>query len=296
MKSKIFIILILLLSLLMNQSFSQEKQAEKQSEKPAEKPKYGWQKEMVGGINLTQTSFDNWVQGGENSLAWQLNLNFKFINDQEKSNWANSGKFAYGSTQSGDQGVRKSVDEIKLESVFTYKVGIFVNPYVGVTGETQFAPGYDYRTTPKTKISDFIDPAYFRESLGVGYQPNKIVKTRLGAALKQTVTRSTDYPVNYADNPKTPEIERFKNEIGAESVTDVAWKISGNTLFTSKLELFSALKALNATDVNWDNVLTTKISKYFNVSLNFRLFYNKDISKKRQIQQAIAFGFMYSFI
>jgi hypothetical protein len=288
MKSKVCIILILLLSLLITQSFSQEK--------PAEKPKYGWQKEMVGGINLTQTSFDNWAQGGENSFAWQLNLNFKFINDQEKSNWANSGKFTYGSTKSGEQGIRKSVDEIKLESVLTYKLGICVNPYVGVTGETQFAPGYDYRTTPKTKISDFMDPAYFRESVGVGYQPNKIVKTRLGAALKQTVTRSTNYPINYADNPKTAEIEKFKNEIGVESVTDVAWKISENTLFTSQLELFSALKAFNATDVNWDNVLTTKISKYFNVNFNFKLFYDRDISKRRQLKQAIAFGFAYSFI
>ena len=48
-------------------------------EKPEEQPKYGWQKEMVGGINLTQTSLSNWTQGGENSLAWQLNFNFKFI-------------------------------------------------------------------------------------------------------------------------------------------------------------------------------------------------------------------------
>ena len=47
-------------------------------EKPAEEPKYGWQKEMVGGINLTQTSLSNWTQGGENSFAWQLNFNFKF--------------------------------------------------------------------------------------------------------------------------------------------------------------------------------------------------------------------------
>jgi hypothetical protein len=43
-------------------------------EKPAEEPKYGWQKEIVGGINLTQTSLSNWTQGGENSFAWQLNF------------------------------------------------------------------------------------------------------------------------------------------------------------------------------------------------------------------------------
>ena len=264
-------------------------------EKPAEQPKYGWQKEMVGGINLTQTSLSNWTLGGENSFAWQLNFNFKFINSQEKYNWANSGKFTYGSAKIGDQESRKSLDEIKLESVFTYKLGICVNPYIACTAETQFAPGYNYDTDPKTQISAFMDPGYFRESIGVGYQPNEIIKSRLGLALKQTIT--SDYPIPYADNPDTVDrIEKTKNEFGAESVTDLSWKVTKSSLFTSKLELFYAFDGFDETDVNWDNVFTIMISKYFNVNINFKLFYDKDISKKRQIKQAIAVGFTYRFL
>jgi hypothetical protein len=264
-------------------------------EKPEEEPKYGWQKEMVGGINLTQTSLSNWIQGGENSFAWQLNFNFKFIKNKEKYNWANSGKFTYGSAKIGDQEFRKSLDEIKLESVFTYKLGTSVNPFIACTAETQFAPGYDYETDPKTQISTFMDPGYFRESIGVGYQPNEIVKSRLGLALKQTIT--SNYPVPYADDPKTVDkIEKIKNELGAESVTDISWKVTKKSLFTSKLELFYAFEAFDETDVNWDNVFTIMISKYINVNINFKLFYDKDISKKRQIKQAIAFGLTYSFL
>jgi hypothetical protein len=263
-------------------------------DKPAGEPKYGWQKEMVGGLNLTQTSFDNWKQGGENSYAWQVNLNLKFINDQEKTNWSNTGKFTYGSNKTGDQEMRKSIDEIKLESVLTYKLGVLINPYVAVTGETQFAPGYNYGTEPKTQISTFMDPGYLRESIGIGIKPNEIVKTRLGAALKQTIT--SDYPAPYADDPTTLKIEKTKNEIGAESVTDLDWKVSDNSLFTSKLELFSAFNTFKEIDVNWDNILTTKISKYFNVNFNFKLFYDHDISKMRQIKQAIALGVSYSFL
>lgn len=264
-------------------------------EKPAEETEYGWQKEMISGVNLTQTSFDNWAPGGENSFAWQLNVNFKFINDQEKTNWANSGKFSYGSLKTGDEESRKSIDEIKLESVFTYKLGRFINPYAAVTGETQFAPGYDYGIEPETQISAIMDPGYFRESIGLIYQPNDIIKARLGCSLKQTIT--SDYPAPYADDPDTENtIEKTKNEIGAESVTDVNWKISENTLLISKLELFSAFKALDETDINWENVLTVKISKYFNVNFNFRILYDKDISRKRQIMQSVALGITYNFI
>lgn len=286
MKLKSMLIMLILFELLSSFVFAQEK--------PAEKPKYGWQKEIVGGVNLTQSSFDNWTQGGENSFAWQLNLNFKFVNDQEKHNWANSGKLSYGSTKTGSQEARKSIDEIKLETVYTYKMGKYLNPFVAGTGETQFAPGYNYGTDPETQVSALFDPAYFRESIGFGYKPNATIQTRLGGAMKQTIT--SEYPQPYADDPKTTEIEKTKNEIGIESVTDLNWKITDTTLLTSKLELFSTLGALDETDVKWDNVFTTKISKYFNVNFNFKLFYDKDISPKRQIKQAIAFGLTYTFI
>lgn len=260
-----------------------------------EKPKFGWQKELVGGLNLTQNKFDNWAQGGENSFAWQLNLNFKFIDDQEKTNWSNSGKMTYGATKTGDQDARKSIDEIKLESVFTYKLGSVVNPYISVNAETQFAAGYSYATDSKTQISAFLDPGYFRESLGLGYKPSELLQTRLGLSFKQSIT--SDYPVPYTDDPATiDDIELTRSEVGAESVTDVNWKISASTLFTSKLELFTAFEAFDETDVNWDNVLSAKINKYFNMNFNFKLLYDKDISAKRQINQAFAFGVTYSFL
>ncbi len=282
------VVLVLFLSIFLGTYVSAQKKQE-------DKPKYGWQKEMVGAINLTQTSLSNWAQGGENSFAWQLNFNFKFINSQEKYSWANSGKFTYGSNKIGDQELRKSIDEIKLESVFTYKLGTYVNPYIACTAETQFTPGYNYDTDPKTQISSFMDPGYFRESIGAGYQPNEIVKFRLGIALKQTIT--SDFPVPYADDPDTVDkIEKTKNEFGAESVTDLSLKVTKNSLFNSKLELFYTFKAFDETDVNWDNVFTIMISKYFNININIKLFYDKDISKKRQLYQAIALGFSYSFL
>ena len=256
--------------------------------------KYGWTKEMIGGLNLTQTGFDNWSQGGENSMAWQVNLNFKFINDQEKTNWSNTGKFSYGFTKSGKDESKKSIDEIKLESVLTYKLNMYVNPFLAVTGLTQFDTGYKYTDDTKTKVSAFMDPGYIRESIGVGYEPNKIVKTRVGASLKHTIT--SDYPVPYADDPETDDVEKIKTEFGAESVTDVSWPIAEDMQLTSKLELFSTFDAWDRTDVDWDTLLSVKVSKYFNVIFNVKLFYDKDISPKRQLKQSLAMGLTYSFL
>jgi hypothetical protein len=107
---------------------------------------------------------------------------------------------------------------------------------------------------------------------------------------------TSHYPAPYADDPTTIKTEKTKNELGVESVTDINWKVSENSLLTSKLELFSAMKALNETDVNWDTFFSAKIAKYVNINFNLKLFYDKDISSKRQIKQAIAFGLTYTFL
>lgn len=254
---------------------------------------YGWQKEFVGGLNISQTSFDNWTQGGENSLAWQLTLDAQFANDQERTNWSNTGKFAIGETKVGDQDSRKSIDEIKLESVLSYKMDFHIDPYIAATLETQSTKGYLYDGDVRTEVSDFFDPAYLTQGVGLGYSPSDIFKTRVGFALQETITRN--HPIPYADDPDTPEIEKTKTEAGLESASDFKKKINGTTLLTSKLELFSNLKAFNQIDVRWDSKLTAKISKYINFNLNVKIFYDRDISKKRQIKQALALGFSYTF-
>ncbi len=253
-----------------------------------------WEKSVLGGLNLTQTGFDNWTAGGENAYAWQMNLNYKFIQDLQKTKWSNTGKFLYGATKTGDADMRKSADEIKLESVLTYKLGSKINPFIAVTGETQFAAGMDYSTDSSFQISAFLDPGYFRESFGAGYDISEGLATRLGLSFKQTVT--TDYTSPYTDDPATTKIETMKSEFGAESVTDLTYNISETAVYVSKLELFSAFSAFDEIDANWDNTITVKVSDYINMNVNFKMVYDKDISVKRQIKQSMAFGLNYTFI
>jgi len=176
---------LLMVSLFIFQLSVLNVSAQEQSTNP---PQYGWKKEMIGNLNFTQNNFDNWRQGGENSWSWQTDLNGKFVNDQEAFTWSNAGKLSYGQTKVGDNSARKSADEIKLESVFTYKLNVYVNPFISVTGLTQLTAGYKYSDTSKVKISNFMDPGYFTQSIGFGYQPNQLIKTRIGAAIKETFT------------------------------------------------------------------------------------------------------------
>jgi hypothetical protein len=257
-------------------------------------PASPWTKKLIASINFTQASFSNWAQGGENSLAWQSTLNAELTRSEDGYDFVNKGKFTFGLSRVGDTGNRKSADEIRLESVFTWKRGKYLNPFVSGSAQTQFASGYDYSGTTKTKVSKFLDPGYFTQSAGVGYNPNKMFKTRLGATAKETVT--SDFAVPYSDDPSTPGIEKTRFEGGVTSITEVERTFEEDAVFTSRLELFSNLKGLDQIDLTWENLLSLKVTRLINVNLSVDLVYDKDVTDDLQMKEILGVGLSYSFL
>ena len=257
-------------------------------------PEWGWKHSLVSSLNLTQVAFTDWAQGGENALAWALSLEGKSVNDQEKSNWSNSYKFAFGQARLGNLGLRKTDDKIDLETIYTFKLGEYINPYAAATMKSQFAQGYKYDDEGnKTPVSKFFDPGYLTQSVGAEYQPIPEFKTRLGVALREIFTSEF---TGYADDPATTEIEKSRVEGGLESVSEVAWKLDDNILFTSKLELFAPFETLDEIVVRNDNTIAASVSKYITVNLNVQLINEKQISPRTQIKETLAIGITYKLL
>jgi len=265
------------------------------AQEPAQVPpdSLGWHRQAVGQLNLTQVSFDNWSEGGENAMAWQTTLASTFAYRGPSYSWESSGKLGYGKSKLGSSDLRKSIDEIRLESVLLHRWKGPVDPYVGVLARTQFSTGYQYGDSTRTATSGFFDPAYFTESAGLAYQPTGVLKTRMGAAVKETFTRLYN---TYSDDPSTPRVEKHKVEGGITSVTDLNAKLRDDVLLVSRLELFSNLTALRRTDVNWESTLTVQLAKYVNLNLDVRLLYDSDVSARRQLKQSLALGLTYAFL
>lgn len=291
---------ILMMSIVFFQTtlmFSQEEEKEA--------PKYGWTKTAVGNINFTQSSFDNWSQGGENSWAWLLGVNTKAVNDQERTNWATTAKLEYGQSKIGDTESKKSADEIFLESVLGYKLKPHFSIYGAVSGRSQFASGYEFKDSTtadggtietRKEISRFLNPGYFMEGVGFQYNKGETFNTRLGVAAKQTIVTEEQFAPRYSDKIDTESLEKIRNEIGLESVSKFNKKIYGNIVYATSLELFSNFKSVEEIDARWDNLFSAEVAKYIAVSFNFQIFYDYDISRQRQLKQILAVGLTYNLL
>ncbi|MDA0710881.1 MAG: hypothetical protein O3B73_11800 [bacterium] len=62
---------------------------------------------------------------------------------------------------------------------------------------------------------------------------------------------------------------------------------------SSELTVFSSLKALNETDVNWENLFTAKVAKYVSVTLAVDAVYDRDTIHKWQLREVLSAGFTY---
>lgn len=256
--------------------------------------KYGWTHAMVSGANLTQVSFKDWAQGGENALSYALYLNGSSTLDEPTINWGNSYKFSFGQTRLGSQGIRKTDDEIYFESLLIYKLGVYVNPYVAATVRTQFAVGYTYDNAGNaTSVSKFFDPGYLTQSAGVVYQPVKQISTRLGLAVREIITSQFN---QYADDPTTQAIEKTRVEGGMEWVTEAAYDFAENMTLTSRVELFDPFKHLDRVFFRNDNLITAKVNKYIAASVGVQILNDVTVSPRTQIKQVMAIGFTYSIL
>ena len=261
----------------------------------AKAPSYGWKHSMVAGMNLTQVAFNNWVQGGENAFAWTASLEGKSAQLQEKTDWTTTYKFAYGQAKLQSSGLRKTDDVIDLATTLSYLTGAWINPYVGATLKTQFAKGFDYGAPGPPAVSKFFDPAYLTQSVGVGYQPAPEIKTRLGAALRETFTSEFK---SYANDPGTAPQDWVSTRVegGAESITEVDWKFATNMVFTMKLELFAPFKTMDRIIVRNDAGIIAKVNDVVTAGITLQLINDWRATPRTQSKQTLSLGLTYALL
>ncbi len=250
--------------------------------------KMGWTPQGSIGVNLSQFAFENWTQGGENSISLSSIGNFAYYYRHPGWFLSNRLKAAYGFSKTKDR-FYTTDNELRLENVLIKEFGWKLNPYFSNEVRTVIANGYDYSINPEQQISAFFDPGYINQSLGFIYA-EKHFNTRLGIGLQETFTNRFN---SYSDDVNTADIEKFKIETGIESVSEANYEFMDNMMYTGRLRLFSRFNSLDVWDVNWDNIITAKVNDFINVNFNFNFIYQKDQSIKAQYKEILSLGFSY---
>lgn len=256
----------------------------------------GW---LITGNNsllFSQSAFSNWMAGGVNSIALNANLDYEFNLTRERHIWDNRIVMGYGIQANKGEEARKTNDIIDLNSSYGYNVG--KNWYLAsaLNFKTQFTPGYDYSTDPKTKISSFMAPAYLSLGIGMDYKPNDNFQVNIHP-LTARVTFVLDNDLQFAGNyglEKDGDSAYF--ELGAYLGARYKFTIMEGITYDNRLGIFANyLDTPQNMDIAYWGLLDLKVNRFVSAQVTINLLYDEDQIKKTQVKQTLGIGFNYKF-
>jgi len=287
-----------------------------------------WKKGGFFAINLSQTQYNNWAGGGENSLAINGMFNAFYNYKVEKTTWENSLDLGYGMVKLSNNPLRKSDDKMELNSKFgKLAKGKFF--YSGMLNfKSQFTPGYNYPDDTNS-ISTFLAPATAIVALGMDYKPCDYFSLFLSPATgkftfvnNQEIADAGLYGNKpaYFDSTTNTIVHGKKSraEFGASLSAKFQKDIVKNVNLLAKLNLFDNYTDKVAAnrgniDVNFEGLLTLKVNKLISASIYGNILYDDDIliplysdsvngvktqtgtGKRVQIKDVIGVGLAYKF-
>ncbi|MFQ5570771.1 MAG: DUF3078 domain-containing protein [Rhodothermales bacterium] len=255
-----------------------------------------WTTEVTGQFSASQAGFQNWQEGGINTLALSTGINGKATRVSNAWEQTHETRLAFGLVKQDTLDVRKAEDLVQILSSFRYKGSGFFerfHPTFAAGLRTQFAEGFNYDKDPfgkgralPVKVSAFFAPATLTQSIGLTYQPAAWFTQRIGIGAKETVVTIERFRVLYGVDPE--DAVRF--EAGLEAFTEVNKELVENVIYKSKLSLFAAFNQPEKPDLLWENLVTMKVNRWLNVTFEFVSLFDRDISEDVQLKEVLSLG------
>lgn len=294
---KRILVLMTMVGLFSSAIFAQDKEGKTE-------PK-AWELKGVTGLNFSQTSLTNWSAGGDNSVAGNIYLNGSLTHRSGNWLWENSLALEYGLTYTGTQGTQKSSDKIE----FSTQIGYSTDKkwyYTGMADfKSQFYKGYNY-PNKENYISKFMAPAYSNISIGIEYRPENSWYSVYYSPVAVKLTFVEDDYLSERGSFGLDPGDKFKAEMGTYLKAKAEKTIMENVKLISKVDFFTAYdSSFGNIDVDWDLLISMKINKYLNASINTTLKYDDDVKyidtkgdekgARVQFKEVIGIGIAYSF-
>ena len=252
----------------------------------------GWDQTWIANFNGSQAHYNNWSEGGVNSISGTASTVFTKLYREDRFTYGFRVHLRYGQSKLNGNDIRKNDDLISIRNRITYELseGSIYSTYGAVQFRTQFSKGFDYGKATAggdSLISGWFAPAYLIEGLGLTIKPSENFSAEIGAALKQTIVTDKKLYEQY----RIENDQGYRSEGGLTFGAQYKTELMENTSFVTSVETFTNfLRPMNETDVFWANQIIGKINKYLNTTFQFELRYDHDYSKEIQLKQVFAAG------
>ncbi|NMH28462.1 DUF3078 domain-containing protein [Flavobacterium silvaticum] len=255
---------------------------------------------------LNQSSFSNWIAGGENNISGTIGVNYDFNYKKEDWNWDNKVIASYGLIRVKNSDFEKKTDDrLEISSLLGKKMSGDWSYSFFMNFKTQFTKGYLYSKDDngkeiRTENTNFLSPGYLSFGPGVLYKPSDNFKFNISpAASKLTFVDSyyTSLP-GYVDGTYfgVDEGKSVRYELGANANVYYKFILMANVSVENILNLYSNyLEDPQNVDLDYQLNIVLKINKYLTTNLNFQTIYDDNAFQGFQVRQVFGLAVNYGF-
>ncbi len=256
--------------------------------------KSGWQIVGLNTLTVNQNTFSNWMPGGENSVSFNAKVDYEFNYRKKRTMIDNRTLLEYGFLDNKTNGTRKTADNINVTSSYGYLLKQHWYLTASINLRTQFSAGYNYSTTPKTKLSNLFAPAYISLGIGVNYNPIPNLQFSFHPITSRTTIVADPDLQKKGNYGLKNDDDLLYFEIGAYIGGRYKLKLFENVYYDNNIGIFSNYTddPLNF-DVVYAGVLDMKINNFMSTQLSINLLYDENQIKQTQLKQTLGIGLTY---
>ncbi len=262
-----------------------------------ETPKDGWKKGGTFSLLFNQSSFSNWVAGGDNAIAGNALVNYNVNLLKGDWTWDNKIILAYGMANTESKGSIKTDDRFELNSLAGKKAT--KNWYYSIFANfmTQFTDGYDYASDPDQlhPISKMFAPAYLSFGPGMLWKKSDDLKVNISPATGK-ITFVMDKTLSDIGAFGVENGENLRTELGFYVGAYYKTPIMKNVTMENILNLYSNyLDHPENIDINHQLNIVMQVNKYISANLGLHTIYDDNMLKETQFKEVFGAGFNYTF-
>jgi len=259
---------------------------------------------VIGGtenIQLSQGYIDNWVKGGESSMALSSDLRLHANYKKSKHEWENYIINKVGIISTEDDKGRVNTDLIEINTKYGHKASKKWYYSFLYNFKTQLFYGYEGSDEDrKVPVSGFLAPAYMSLAAGMDYKPTKKFTLMLSPITSRIVmVRDT---AKYDQTKYGISKDKNHNLVNGISVVNkFEYQISDEIKLSSSLDAFyQYLGKINEDEnrrvqIDWEVILDMRINRFLSTRFLAHGRYFTNESERIQFRENFNISFKYNF-
>ena len=265
-----------------------------------------WKTKGNFSLLLNQSSFSNWVAGGENNISGTVGANYDFNYMKDDWSWDNKIIASYGLVKTNNSPFEKKTDDrfefnslVGKKAFGNWSYSFFLN------FKTQFTKGYQYTTNDdgaeiRNESTNIFSPAYLTFGPGMLWKRDDNLKFNL-APVSSKITFVDSY---YTGIPGYVDGAYFGVDPGKSLRYELGFYASGyykfalmtNVSFENILSLYSNyLEDPQNVDLDYQLNIVMKINRFLSTNLSFQTIYDDNAFRGFQVRQVFGLAVNYTF-